>query len=604
MSIVKITYIDGIRLHRGLIAGIRQVLSRQDYLNKINVFPVPDGDTGTNMAFTLQTIIDETNQQTTSHVGHAALSIADAALNGARGNSGVILAQFFQGFSDACADIQRLNVSHFAEAVHKGYEYSYDALSDPKEGTILSVIGAAAKTARDRAKHDLEDFHEAITLTLASAETALQKTPEQLPILKKNGVVDAGGQGFVYILKGVLEFITDGSIRAFEDENEMQPMVMSGIASASTPSDTKYQYCTECMVYGENIPRKLIKEELMEFGDSIVIGGSKDRVKVHIHSNSPEQVFAYLETHGALTGQKTDDMLKQIKATKERTARVAVVTDSTADIPPELVEELDIHVVAVKLSFGNIRHLDKVTITPDEFYTELRTNPEHPLTSQPTPGDFWRTFQFLSSHYESIVAIHLPAKSSGTMQSAQIAAKRLPDTSITVLDGLNTSVGLGMVAVAAARLAKEGANHDAVVEAARIAIENTPIYAAIQDLSYTVKGGRVSASKKRIADFLRATPVLGISEEDKIDMVGTFFGKKDIAKGLAKFTRKRIDMDRSYDVYVGHAQAPEAARRLAEYLPSMGYKLGEIHITEMSSALGVHAGPGAVILALQPIGSA
>jgi DegV family protein with EDD domain len=604
MSNFKITYIDGIRLHRGIVAGIRQVLARQDYLNKINVFPVPDGDTGTNMAFTLQTILDETNQQTTSHVGKAALSIADAALNGARGNSGVILAQFFQGFSDACVELERLNVSNLADAIQKGYDYSVDALSDPKEGTILSVIKATAQTAQDRAKRDLEDFQEALSLTLASAEVALAKTPEQLPILKKNGVVDAGGQGFVYLLKGVFEFITDGSIRAFEVENEMQPMVMSGVTGDYAPSDTKYQYCTECMLYGEKIPRKLIKEELMDFGDSIVIGGSKVRVKVHIHANEPEKVFEYLATHGEISGQKTDDMLKQIKATKHKAARVAVVTDSTADIPIELIEEFDIHVVSVKLSFGNIRHLDKVTITPDEFYTELRTNPDHPLTSQPTPGDFWRTFQFLSSHYESIVSIHLPAKSSGTMQSAQIAAKRLPDTSITILDGLNTSVGLGLVAVAAARVAKGGENHDAVVKIARQAIENTPIFAAIHDLSYAVRGGRVSASKKQLADFLRATPVLGISNEDKVDMVGKFFGKNDIAKGLAKFTRKRIDMTRSYDIYIGHAQAPEAAQRLAEYLPAMGFKFDELHITETGAGLGVHAGPGTIMIALQPTGLA
>ncbi len=604
MSNYKITYIDGIRLHRGLVAGIRQVLNRQDYLNKINVFPVPDGDTGTNMAFTLQTIVDETNLQTTSHVGHAALGIADAALNGARGNSGVILAQFFQGFSDACADYQKLDVANFADAIQKGYEYSLEALSDPKEGTILSVIKAAAQTAKDRAKHDLEDFQDALKLTLASAEVALAKTPEQLPILKKMGVVDAGGQGFVYILKGVSEFITDGSIRAFEEENELQPMVMAGAEESRPASDTKFQFCTECMIYGDNMPRKLIKEELMDFGDSIVIGGSKNRAKVHIHTNTPDKVFEYLETHGELTGQKADDMLKQIKATKNKAARVAIVTDSTADIPPELIEKYDIHVVSVKLSFGNIRHLDKVTITPDEFFTELRENPAHPLTSQPTPGDFWRTYQFLSSHYESLVSIHLPMKSSGTAQSAMIAAKRLPDTSITVMDGLNTSVGLGMVAVATARVAQTGKNHDDVVATAKRAIADTSIFAAIADLSYAVKGGRVSGSKKRIADFLRATPVLGISDEDKVDMVGTFFGKSDIAKGLAKFARKRVDMKRTYDIYIGHAQAPEAAQRLADYLPSMGFNFGEIQITEMGSALGTHAGPGCVVIALQPTGLA
>ena len=597
----KITYLDGIRLHRGLTAGVRLVLSRQDHLNRINVFPVPDGDTGTNLSFTLLSILDNTNRRVQVHAGHTAVAIADAALDGARGCSGVILAQFFQGFSDSCARLRRLTVKQFTLAAETGYEYSLQALSEPVEGTILSVIKATVESFKERTREGVSDFMLLLKETMGRAEEALRRTPEQLEILRKRGVVDAGGQGFVYILRGMLDFITRGSIRSRWRPEEILPSAELPEPVLALPAaGTDMRYCTECLVIGRDIPRNKLREAVMGLGNSLILGGSKERVRIHIHTDEPQAVFDAVRNYGQLAGEKVDDMRRQTAATRTTRKRVAIVTDSTADIPAELIEAYDIHVVPVKLSFGNKGYLDKVTITPDEFFQELITNPHHPQTSQPTPGDFWRTYQFLSSHYDSIISLHLPLRVSGTLQSAENAARRLPDANITVLDANNTTVGLGLITAAAAKAAKEGKDHAEVEAVVRSAIDQTVIYATVLDLSYAVRGGRVPRSYKTIANWLRAVVVLSVTPKGTIGLAGVFFGRRDPARGLARWVARRINRDELYDVFISHAQCPAEAQRLAEMLPGFGYRTNQVHITDTGTAIGAHAGPGSLILALQP----
>ncbi|UCD38369.1 MAG: DegV family EDD domain-containing protein [Fidelibacterota bacterium] len=597
----RITYLDGFRLHRALTAGIQRVITGQNHLNRINVFPVPDGDTGTNLSFTLLSILDNTDRHVEPHAGRTAVAIADAALDGARGNSGIILAQFLQGFSDSCAELKRLTVQQFTRATEAGYEYAHQALSEPVEGTILSVIKAMVDTLKERTRAGVNDFIDLMKETYNRTEEALRRTPEQLEILKKKGVVDAGGQGFVYMLKGMLEFISRGSLRSHWKREKIVPSPeLAEPEQALVHTEIDYRYCTECLVLGEDIPRNKLREAVMGLGNSLVLGGTKQRIKIHIHTDEPQAIFAAASAFGQVVGEKLDDMQRQVQTAASPRKGVAIVTDSTADIPADLMESYNIHVVPVKVNFGNKGYLDKVTLSPDEFYEELITNPHHPQTSQPTPGDFWRTYQFLASHYDSIVSLHLPPAVSGTLQSAENAARRLPEINITVMNGLNVTVGLGLIAVEAAKAAQEGKSHDEVVAIAQRAIDQTVIFAAVKDLSYAVRGGRVSRSRKRIADWLRVVPVLGMTPEGKVDMTGVFLGRRNLARGLAKWVARHIDRKKIYNVFISHSRCPEAAREMGALLPTLGYQTSQVQITDTGTAIGSHAGPGSLILALQP----
>ena len=505
----KITYLDGARWHRALVAGANNVLSRQEYLNKINVFPVPDGDTGTNMAFTLTSILDSTVQIIHPRADDMLALIADAALDGARGNSGVILAQFFQGLSDGAAGVDKMTPESFAKAVKFGAEYARQALAEPTEGTILTVMTDFSNHLIELIESKNYDFEHLLELGINEAEKSLENTPNLLAVLKKAGVVDAGAQGFVDLLHGIFNFVKDGDLRGFKTDLEKQEITLDLTNAEGNFENSEFRYCTECLINGEHIDHKKIREALQITGDSLVIAGSKKKAKVHIHVNKPADIFKICADFGTVSGEKADDMWKQQETMqKHKSTGIAIVTDSGADIPEDI--GLDIHTVPVRYNFGNTGYVDKLSQTPEEFYHELATNPNHPQTSQPTPGDFRRQYQYLQSHYDSIISIHLPHEMSGTYQSAISASKRINDSSITVVDGLSASVGLGLIVMRAAALVKDGRNHIEIEKSLSEIITSTDIFIVVRDLSYVVKGGRLPGWVKTIADFLHIQPIMTI----------------------------------------------------------------------------------------------
>src|SRR3990167_5906319 len=217
---VKILYLDGTRLYRAIVAGIRQVISKQDYLNNINVFPVPDRDTGTNMALTLNAILESTYSFHDASI-HALLdNVANAALNGARGNSGAILAQFFQGLSEGAKTVEEnMSTKNFVAAIATAVNYAHKALSEPKEGTILTILrDFSDEITHQQLTNNELDFVDLLHSGIERANTSLQHTSNQLKELKKAGVVDAGAQGFVEFLNGIYRFVVNGSIKKLHEE--------------------------------------------------------------------------------------------------------------------------------------------------------------------------------------------------------------------------------------------------------------------------------------------------------------------------------------------------------------------------------------------------
>ncbi len=599
----KITYLNGIRLHRTIVAGIHSVISRQDYLNKINVFPVPDGDTGTNMAFTLSAIMEGTAGKVNSRADDTLTLIADSALDGARGNSGVILAQFFQGMSDGVSDVRRMEPHHFSNAIKFGSDYAREALSEPREGTILTVLTDFSNELVRLIDNGVDDFIILLEGGIKVAEESLANTPNLLPILKKSGVVDAGGQGFVDFLHGINKFIKDGSIKEINMElpeifNSEDPVANTDISH----ENLKFQFCTECLIDGDDINRKKLREELMLIGDSLIVAGPKNKAKIHIHVNDPAEMFSICEKYGTISGQKADDMLQQqTLAHGEKQNNVAIVTDSGADIPMELVK--DVHVVPVRYSFGNKGFIDKVSQTATEFYEELRTNPNHPQTSQPTPGDFRRQYQFLSTHYKSIISIHMPKTVSGTFQSAENAAKRIPASSVTVMDAMNLSVAQGLLVIHASKLAKENAPHDKIITEINNTRSKIQLFAGLKDLSYIVKGGRIPKFVKTIADILHIRPILAVDGTGKLGPSGILYGKKNIAQKLGKVVLNKLDNQKEYIISVGHCYCEEEGKKLLDSLTSSGHNIKTSYLLEVGGALGVHAGPGALVVGAQEVQS-
>ena len=588
---MSIKYIDGIRLYRSLLAGLRRVVSRQEYLNKINVFPVPDGDTGTNMAYTLTSIEERIQNNAYSDIKKMSMAIADSALDGARGNSGAILAQFFVGFADGIKDVKKINTDEFSQAISHAKNYSYDALTKPREGTILSVIRSWSESLESSSKKS-NDFLTILSSGLINAQKALEKTPQQLEVLAKAGVLDAGAQGFVDMLSGIQEFVELGSIT----ETDLT-IIESFEKEVITTTNEKYQYCTECIILGENIPRRLLKERLMDLGDSIVLAGTKIKAKVHIHSDEPHKVFTLCKEYGSIQGEKTDDMIKQQVDAHSSHSSIAIIVDSGCDLPEEIIDNMNIHVIPVRLNFGNTHYVDKVSLTSDEFWKELKTNPNHPQTSQPSPGDFRRQYQFLSSHYESVISIHLPEALSGTYQSAITAAKSLSTFSVNILDSFSGTIGTGLIAMRTAEAIAKGKNINEVKIIAKQAIENTQLYVGLDNLDNIVKGGRISPTVQKIANFFKINPYLAF-KKDGLKPVGISFGNNDKANKFRKFVENKIPKNKKVRIGISHAQMNIFVEN---WIKSLINRFGENNVitTDIGPALGVHTGPKVLCFAIQ-----
>ena len=597
---LSVSYLDGARLRRGLQAGIHRVISRQEYLNKINVFPVPDGDTGTNIAFTLNSVLAGMSRSVEKHVGKLLTVVADSALDGARGNSGAILAQFFQGFSDSAEEQNSLSISAFVAAVKNGAEYARDALAEPKEGTLISVLSDfAGALAEFAAKERHIDFVSLVEHGLNKAEKSLANTPNQLPVLKKAGVVDAGAEGFVDLLRGIFDFMKNGSLRQIP---QVDPEELGEYAdeAVTVDGDLKHRYCTECIVAGEDIDRRKLREELSALGSSLVLAGSKRKAKIHIHVNDPRSVFDLAQKYGSVSGQKADDMLQQQREAAHTAERgVAVITDSGADIPDSELERLNIHMVPLRVHFGEKSYLDKIALTAEEFYGELRANPVHPKTSQPTPGDFRRQFQFLGSHYDAVVSINLTSRASGTWQAADSAAARAEGAAVEVIDSLNASTGQGLLVMYAAECAQAGLSPKETAAAVRTMIPKTRTWGALRNLTYAVRGGRVPRSKKIVVDLLRLTPVLTVKPDGRVGSGGILFGRNKIVQKLARFVLRKIEPGKTYRLAVGHCNCPDEGEQLLRLLSDGIPQLQGAWLMPAGPALGAHAGPGSLIVGVQ-----
>lgn len=317
-------------------AGATRLNKQAEYVNSLNVFPVPDGDTGTNMGMTIENGAKEVSDRSASTVGEAAGIFAKGLLMGARGNSGVITSQLFRGFSQSVKDKDELDGAALAAAFQSGVEVAYKAVMKPVEGTILTVSRGAAIGAKKKAE-STNDAVEVMRAALEGAKTALAKTPDMLPVLKEVGVVDSGGQGLVFIYEGFLSALT-GEFIASEDF-QATPATMSEMINAEhhksvaghvATEDIKFGYCTEIMValkqgptYVKDFDYDEFRNYLNNLGDSLLVVNDDEIVKVHVHTEDPGLVMQEGLKYGSLVKVKVDNMRNQHEAQVEKEERQA-----------------------------------------------------------------------------------------------------------------------------------------------------------------------------------------------------------------------------------------------------------------------------------------
>ena len=593
---VGLTSLGAAALGDALRSGIFRLFAAADHLNKINVFPVPDGDTGTNLSMTCASILAVLDDHQESHAGALLVRVADAALDGARGNSGAILAQFLHGLADGAETLAEISVPAWVVALRKGSNYAHDALTEPCEGTILTIVAELANAAEALvAKQKALDFGALYVAVLPPVRAALAATRNGLAEMRAANVEDAGAAGFVALLEGMAEYCATGKV----GERVDLELLADDTVAPMAPLDTSYRYCTECLVSGEDIDQRHLREALSSHGVSLVVAGTRRKTKVHLHTNDPESLFATARRFGVISGEKADDMLAQQHATHHlKTQRIAVVTDSAADIPDEILENLDLQIVPLRVHFGARSYLDKVSLTPAEFYRELAVNPDLPKTSQPPAGDFRRLYEFLASHFEAVVSISVSSRVSGTYNAAKTAAQRIGKSRIQVVDSRTVSLAQGLIAIEAARSAQRGADLPAVLASIDRARASITTFALLPRLDFAVRGGRIPKAFKSLADTLRLAIVLAVRANGDVTVGGAHWGRHNLTARFANRFRRQMRSNRRYRVVVGHGDAPEQGHQLLAAIIAGQTNIESQHLLALGTALGAHGGPGTLVAAI------
>jgi uncharacterized protein len=595
MDTIETPYINGKFLYYAFIAGGNQILRNQMEINRINIFPVNDKDTGTNLASTIRSVID--NIKPDKSYKTTAVNIADAALIGARGNSGIIFAQFLHGMSRETINKPHINLREFAASVENSIPYIYTAIAEPVEGTMLTVIKEWSDFLNTK-KEAIHDFKTVIIDSLAVLEKSLGETTLKLKALNKSGFVDAGAKGFVLFIKGIIDFIKHRNIRN---------LVVASTESISlihteeiTDEVISHRFCTEAIIKNLNISKTELQGTLGEFGDSVVIAGSESICRIHVHTNNPAGLFYQLKDSGTISFQKVDDMVRQQEAAVKRKWNIALVTDSTCDLPQELIDFYQINVVPVNLNFGDNHYLDKVTIQPDQFYDLLETGPEFPKTSQINEQAFTNLFSNLASHYDAIIAVHLTAKFSGTFANSAKAGERISkefNKPVYVIDSKNLSGALGLLVLKAARSIEAGEPVGSVVKSIEEDVVQTKIFVSVRNLKYMIKGGRVSRPKGLIASILGINPVISIDENGKSLLFGNTFSQQASLGKIYDHIRKISNGKTVWNYIMLHAHNPEGAREAGEKLFEITGKRA-VSLVDISPVIGMHAGNGAIAVSI------
>lgn len=404
--------IDGKQFRDMFVSGANNLQNNKDLVDKLNVFPVPDGDTGTNMSLTISYAIKELSKVENDDITDIGKALSKGSLMGARGNSGVILSQIIRGIAKSIEGKETLNVVDLANALKNGSDTAYKAVIKPIEGTILTVVRESGEYAVKVANKDM-DMIEFLELIVKKANESLEKTPELLKALKEAGVVDSGGKGLVLIYEGMLSSLKGNDIKSVE--GEISPNVEVNVEQNISSEDIKFQYCTEFILESDKIDDLAVRDMYMKFGDSLAVVGDEGVIKVHVHTNDPGFAIQEALKYGQLLTIKIENMKLQHEN------KVLNETAQTKDVP---VEEKEYGFIATSMGEGLAQIFKDFGV--DHII-------EGGQTMNPSTEDFMKAIERL--HAKNIII--LPNNSNIIMAANQ--AKELSDKNIIVIPTKNVA---------------------------------------------------------------------------------------------------------------------------------------------------------------------
>jgi DegV family protein with EDD domain len=585
--------INGNDILKWFYLGAQEVQLNKKYLNSINLFPVADGDTGTNLSTTMKAMVENVENDQSFHA--VIRTMSESGLAHARGNSGILFASYIKGLAVEGRIFDAVTIKDFSTIAHQAVKYLYQAIDNPMEGTMISVIKDWATFLYYNCER-YDSFSELLKDAYQTAGISLQRTATQLDVLKKHHVVDSGAEGFVRFLNGINRYFTGAQIEVSTP--------WSGAELAITEEHVdQYQYCTELFLelskkYEKEPNNKLdrrIKSILHKFGDSLIVSSQGNKLRVHIHTDYPELVADTMRFYGTFLEQKVDNMKLQNSVKAHQLSNIAIVTDSIADLPEEYKLEHQIHTLPLGLLMDESLYLDKLTIKLGQLFPIIPKLSTYPTSSQPEPGRTRAFLENLLDTYDSLIFIAVSSKLSGTYQTVARAAEELRTEGklITIIDSLLNSGAQGLLVKTAADLLEAGYSHSDIVSELQRRIPNTKIYVCLNTLEYAIRSGRVPNTVGKIGMKLGLRPIMTLDDDGKGAAFGAAFSRHGITKKIYKLVEKAIREGGIKDYCIVHADNLSLA---IEYQKELTKQIGKepAFISEISSIVAIHSGPGCV----------
>jgi DegV family protein with EDD domain len=596
-------YLTQEELKKMMLFSFEKIEKNKEEINKINVFPVPDQDTGSNLAKTLLGIKEAIEGKEFKDLTEISQAALDGALITAQGNAGVIYTGFLAGFLPKL-NKNPVNAKKLAEAFEEGRKRAWKSMVNPKEGTILDVIDATAETFKKEAEKE-KDIVKIFEKVIERAKEALLATREKMEIFKKANVVDAGGLGFLMILESYLEALEGEKKKEEKEEKEEKPS--EKVKKFVQILANRYEIVS--LIENPRVNEEEIKEKLKKLGNSLDIVQIGNRMKIHIHTDYPEEVKNMMKNFGKIEDLREEDMTKEMVGEPSvRKVSIGIVTDDIASILPKILERYQIELARTKFEW---KELEK--IEGENIYQKIKKAYEmkietRPRTSQAMPKDYLDAYKKQLQRFEKVLCLTITSKISGCYNSAIQAREMLPENEkerVFVLDSLNGAAGQALLVLRAIELIQEQREIDEIVEELKKLIPQTHTYIIFADPKGPESLGRITKSQ---ANWIRRMKKLGIQpiieiKEGALIKGGIIFAKDEVEalfKKILKESKKERKLGKKIRVIINHADNLEGAEKLKALLK----KEIDVEISFISEApllITATTGPGTLIVGWQKI---
>lgn len=578
--------LDNKNIYDALILGADNVINQKELLNSINVFPIQDNDTGNNLSAMMQSIIQKAKLgQTIDETLHL---VAEAALTGSRGNSGLIFSQFLYGLTKTFSTGD--NTKNYQLRFQSAVQYAYDAISNPVEGTMITLMKRLSQLLSEQM--DTKRLENSLTHIYENLKTTLDETTNSLEILKKHQVVDAGALGFMLFIEGFMQgILNQKSYELGINQKQVHPL-----HDQQTLSDhINNRYCMEVLL--KTCESKLHLTTLLNnLGDSLVIGKQDELMRIHIHTNTPDIIIEKVKPLGMILETKVDDMQKQYQAIHDDANDIAILTDSIADLPQSLIDDYPIYVFNVGLQLGDVTYYDKQTIKHQKLLDIIKTSNEHPTSFTPSIKILDERITNLLKYYKKLIIVTVSSKMSSMYQLYTKVISSYPEEHILLIDSKQNSVSEGLIVYELAKQIKMGKTFEDIAKDYKELIKKTSTFVHVDTLDLMVKSGRIKKSLGWVAKVLRLKPIVSNKDGEGIVLAKSIGKKRNLKKMVHK--TKNIHRTSGIDTYaIAHVSNLKLAEQIKLEMIKITGKQPS-YISDVSSIIAMNSGKNSVAVGI------